>query len=228
MIIVLESILSEQDLSQFRAALGPDAPWRPGAVTAGGQAAQQKDNWQLAQDSDTSRQLQPRVVQALQADPRFFSATLPAKVFNPLFNRYDPDAPAFGPHIDGAVMHSRQTGQRVRTDVSCTVFLSDPAEYDGGELVIHDTYGMQSVKLPAGAAVLYPATSLHEVRPVTRGQRLASFLWVESMVRSDEQRRLLYDMDMNLLRLRAQLGETRETIALTGVYHNLLRQWAAV
>ncbi|WP_082668514.1 Fe2+-dependent dioxygenase [Tepidimonas taiwanensis] len=166
------------------------------------------------------------ILAAVQRDPLFFSATLPRKIYNPLFNRYRPEAPTYGAHIDNAVMRSHADGQWVRTDVSCTVFLADPDEYDGGELTIHDTFGVQRVKLPAGHAVLYPGTSLHSVAPVTRGARLASFFWIESMVRSDEQRRLLFELDMNLLQLRQQLGETAQTTALTGVYHNLLRMWA--
>jgi PKHD-type hydroxylase len=147
-------------------------------------------------------------------------------VFTPRVNRYRGSRNHYGSHIDNAV-RVLPDGQRVRTDISCTVFLSEPDEYDGGELTIHDTYGTKQVKLPAGSAVIYPGTSLHEVTPVTRGARIASFLWIESMVRSDEQRRLLFELDMNLLKLRERHGETQETTALTGVYHNLLRQWAS-
>jgi len=226
MIIVLHNVLDNAQVASFQDALGPQAPWIAGATSAGGQAVTQKNNQQLAQSSELAKTLQQRIVQAVQSDPVFFSAALPLKVFNPLFNRYSGASNHYGPHIDGAVLNSRPSGQRVRTDLSCTVFLNDPEAYDGGELTIHDTYGTQSIKLPAGSAVLYPGTSLHEVRPVTRGQRLASFFWVESMVRSDEQRRLLFDLDMNLLKLRQQLGETPECTALTGTYHNLLRMWA--
>jgi PKHD-type hydroxylase len=159
------------------------------------------------------------------AQPAFFTAALPKKIFTPRVNRYGGDANAYGEHIDNAI-RLLPDGQQVRTDVSCTVFLSDPADYDGGELTVADTYGTRGVKLPAGHAVLYPGTSLHQVRPVTRGERLACFFWVQSLVRSDEQRRLLYELDMNLLSLRQRHGESAQTTALTGTYHNLLRLWA--
>jgi PKHD-type hydroxylase len=227
MLLQLKQVLSPEEVQQARQLLGDDAPWLDGRVSAGSQARIRKSNQQLAQDSTASRQLQVLVLQALKRDPMFFSAALPRRIFNPLFNRYGGDTNAFGPHVDGAVMHSASTGEWVRSDISCTVFLSDPQDYDGGELCVQDTYGSRGVKLAAGDAVLYPGTSVHEVTPVTRGVRLASFFWIESMVRSDEQRRLMFDLDMNLLKLRAQHGETAETIALTGVYHNLLRQWAS-
>jgi PKHD-type hydroxylase len=226
MILILNNLLNHTDLATFQDALGPQAPWIAGESSAGGQAVTQKNNRQLAQDSDIARTLQQRILQAVQSDPLFFSAALPLKLFNPLFNCYGGESNHYGPHIDGAIVNSRNSGQRVRTDLSCTVFLNEPEDYDGGELTVHDTYGVKTVKLPAGSAVLYPGTSLHEVRPVTRGQRLASFFWIESMVRSDEQRRLLFDLDMNLLKLRQQHGETPECTALTGTYHNLLRMWA--
>ena len=227
MLLQLKQVLSPEEVQQARQLLGDDAPWLDGRVSAGSQARTRKSNQQLAQDSSASRQLQTLVLQALKRDPMFFSAALPRRIFNPLFNRYGGDTNAFGPHVDGAVMHSASTGEWVRSDISCTVFLSDPQDYDGGELCVQDTYGSRGVKLAAGDAVLYPGTSVHEVTPVTKGVRLASFFWIESMVRSDEQRRLMFDLDMNLLKLRAQHGETAETIALTGVYHNLLRQWAS-
>ena len=226
MILILNNLLNRTDLATFQDALGPQAPWIAGESSAGGQAVTQKNNRQLAQDSDIAKTLQQRILQAVQSDPLFFSAALPLKYFNPLFNCYGGESNHYGPHIDGAILNSRHSGQRVRTDLSCTVFLNEPEDYDGGELTVHDTYGAKTIKLPAGSAVLYPGTSLHEVRPVTRGQRLASFFWIESMVRSDEQRRLLFDLDMNLLTLRQQHGETPECTALTGTYHNLLRMWA--
>ncbi|WP_334134178.1 Fe2+-dependent dioxygenase [Tepidimonas sp.] len=227
MLVHLKGLLTPDELRRIRATLqAPDAPWIDGRASAGAQAALVKRNEQLAQDSAQAATLRDIVLGALRRDALFFSAALPRRIYNPLFNRYRPEAPTYGAHIDGAVLHSHSDGQWVRTDVSCTVFLTDPDEYDGGELIIHDTFGVQRVKLPAGDAVLYPGTSLHAVSPVTRGARLASFLWIESMVRHDEQRRLLFELDMNLLKLRQQLGETPETTALTGVYHNLLRQWA--
>ena len=226
MLLHLQQVLTPSECETARQLLGDDAPWLDGRVSAGAQARQQKNNQQLSQDSPASRQLQAMVLKALQRDPLFFSAALPRRIYNPLFNRYGGQSNAFGPHVDGAVLHSASQGEWVRTDISCTVFLSAPEDYDGGELLVQDTYGSRGVKLAAGDAILYPGTSVHEVTPVTRGVRLASFFWIESMVRSDEQRRLLFDLDMNLLKLRTQLGETAETIALTGVYHNLLRQWA--
>jgi PKHD-type hydroxylase len=225
MLLHLKNVLSSEELHRARTLLDA-AEWRDGRATAGTQALHVKHNQQLPQDSATSRQLQALVLQALNRHAIFFSAALPKKIFHPLFNRYGGASNHYGPHIDGAIMHARGNEQRVRTDVSCTLFLAEPEEYDGGELCISDTYGSQRVKLPAGDMVLYPGTSLHEVLPVTRGHRLASFFWIESMVRGDEQRRLLYELDMNLLRLRQQHGETPETTALTGTYHNLLRMWA--
>ncbi len=228
MLIHLKNLLTADELAQGRALLmAPDAPWIDGRRSAGEQAVAVKANQQLAQDSDSAATLRALVLGALKRDPVLFSAALPRRIFNPLFNRYGDDANHYGAHVDGAVLHSRATGEWVRTDVSCTVFFSQPDEYDGGELLVHDTYGAQRVKLPAGDAVLYPGTSVHEVLPVTRGARLASFLWIESMVRSDEQRRLLFDMDMALLALRQRHGESAEATRLTGVYHNLLRQWAS-
>jgi len=226
MLLHLTQILSPAEVAQARECLNDEFLWVDGSSTAGAQALTQKNNRQLAQGSDISRALQAMVLQALKRDPLFFSAALPRRILPPLFNRYGGERNAYGPHVDGAVLRVPSTGEWLRTDVSCTVFLSDPAEYDGGELLVQDTYGSRGVKLAAGDAVLYPGTSVHQVTPVTRGERLASFFWIESMVRSGEQRSILFDLDMNLLRLREQLGETPETTALTGVYHNLLRQWA--
>ena len=166
------------------------------------------------------------VLAALGRNPLFFSAALPKKVFPPRVNRYGGESNYYGNHIDGAVRYTPGSAQKVRTDVSCTVFLNDPEDYDGGELCIADTYGEHAIKLPAGHMVLYPGTSLHQVKPVTRGHRIACFFWIESMVRSDEQRRILYELDMNLLGLRKQHGDSGHTVGLTGVYHNLLRLWA--
>ena len=228
MLIHLKNLLSTDEVAHARRLLlADDAPWVDGARSAGGQAVQRKSNRQLAQDSPSAATLRELVLAALRRDPVFFSAALPRRIFNPLFNRYEGAANHYGQHVDGAVMHSQTTGEWVRSDVSCTVFLAEPDDYDGGELVVHDTYGQQAVKLPAGDAVLYPGSSVHEVRPVTRGARIASFLWIESMVRGQEQRRLLFEMDMALLALRQRHGETDEAIRLTGTYHNLLRMWAS-
>lgn len=226
MLLHLKNILSNDELKTVQSLLGDQAVWIDGRHSAGAQAQTQKNNEQLAQDSEAARALQALVLGAIQRDPLFFSSALPRKIFNPLFNRYSGASNTYGAHVDGAVLHARTTQQWVRTDISCTLFLSDPASYDGGELVVKDTFSDQRIKLPAGDMVIYPGTSVHRVAPVTRGARMASFFWVESMVRSDEHRRLLFDLDMNLLALRKQHGETPETTALTGTYHNLLRLWA--
>ena len=228
MLIHLKNVLPPEELAHGRALLmADDAPWIDGRRSAGAQAVQQKSNEQLAQDSDVANQLRQLVLGAVRRDVLLFSAALPRRFFNPLFNRYSGESNHYGNHIDGAVLHSRADDAWVRTDVSCTLFFSQPDEYDGGELVVQDTYGEQRVKLPAGDAVLYPGTSLHQVTPVTRGARIASFFWIESMVRSDEQRRLLFDMDMALLALRQRDGDSAEATRLTGTYHNLLRMWAS-
>jgi PKHD-type hydroxylase len=227
MVLHLPQLLSADEVLTARTLLSDDAPWIDGRSSAGGQALAQKHNLQLAQDSDHCRSLQRLVLAAVQREPLLLSAALPRRIFQPLFNRYDSQHSHYGPHIDGAVLRSQATQEWVRTDLSCTVFLSDPQDYDGGELRVQDHGGERSIKLAAGDAILYPGTQVHEVTPVTRGVRLASFFWIESMVRSQEQRRILFDLDMNLLQLRAQLGETAQTTALTGIYHNLLRQWAS-
>jgi PKHD-type hydroxylase len=229
MLLHVRQVLTAEELASARAMLAA-APWGDGRATAGVQSAQMKNNEQLPQDGDEARALQQLVMTALNRHDQFFTAALPRRVFPPLFNRYGGAANAFGNHVDNAVRFvPGGRGERVRTDISCTLFLSDPDEYDGGELQVEDPYGAQAVKLPAGDMLLYPGTSVHRVEPVTRGFRVASFFWVESMVRSDEQRRLLYDMDMHLMHLRATVGETDPAvIGLTGTYHNLLRLWADV
>lgn len=227
MILHLPRLLNADEVRNARALLSDDAPWIDGRSSAGGQALAQKNNLQLAQDSTHGRDLQRLVLSAVQREPLLLSAALPRRISNPLFNRYDNQHSHYGAHVDGAVLRSQATQEWVRTDLSCTVFLSDPRDYDGGELRVQDHGGERSFKLAAGDAILYPGTRVHEVTPVTRGVRLASFFWIESMVRSEEQRRILFDLDMNLLQLRAQLGETAQTTALTGTYHNLLRQWAS-
>lgn len=227
MLLHIRQVLTRDELRAARELL-ERASWADGRVTAGLQSAQAKNNEQLDQDGDAAKALRPIVLQALNRNLDFFSAALPKRVFPPLFNRYGGSANAFGNHVDNAVRFLPGTvGERVRTDLSCTLFLAEPDEYDGGELVIEDTFGAQRVKLPAGDMVLYPGTSVHRVDPVTRGHRVASFFWVESMVRSDEQRRLLYEMDRHLMHLRGTVGETDPgVIGLTGTYHNLLRAWA--
>ncbi len=230
MTLHLKGLLTPAEVSQARAILmAPDTPWIDGRTSAGEQAVQQKNNEQLAQDSASAATLRGMVLNALRRDPVLLSAALPRRIFNPLFNRYSGEANHYGAHVDGAVMHSAASGEWVRSDLSCTLFLSDPADYEGGELVVHGGPGepARQIKLPAGDAVLYPGTSVHEVMPVTRGARVASFFWIESMVRSQEQRALLFEMDMSLLTLRQRHGESPETRALTGTYHNLLRMWAS-
>jgi len=225
MLLHLPDILTADEVRQAQALLA-EAPWGDGRTGAGDQARQVKNNEQLDHDCPQAQAIRAMVLRALDRSPLFFSAALPKRVFPPRLNRYGGDSNYYGNHIDGSVRYLPDTGQRVRTDVSCTIFLVDPTSYDGGELCIADTYGEQAIKLPAGHMVLYPGTSLHQVKPVTRGYRLACFFWIESMVRSDEQRRLLYELDMNLLALRQQHGDGAETTAMTGVYHNLLRMWA--
>jgi PKHD-type hydroxylase len=225
MLLKIASLLSPADLKQARDLLD-QADWQDGRLTAGAQAAQVKNNQQLPIGSEPARALQALLLKALEGHATFFSAALPKRLLPPMFNRYAGAANTYGDHIDQAIRYVPGTGQRVRTDISCTVFLSGPEEYEGGELVIADTYGEQRVKLAAGDAVLYPGTSVHRVEPVTRGARLASFFWIESMVRSDEQRRLLFDMDQALMQLRSEHGDGDAAVQLTGTYHNLLRMWA--
>lgn len=217
-------LLEASELQQAHSLL-ETAPWTDGRSTAGRQAVQVKNNEQLPHDCKASRALQSMVLHALDRSPLFLAAALPRRLFPPRFNRYAGQINHYGKHVDGAIRFTEE-GARVRTDLSCTVFLSEPGDYDGGELVIHGSEGTRSIKLPAGHAVLYPGTSVHEVLPVTRGQRLASFFWIESMVRSHEQRRLLLEFDQALMALREQGGESEQAVALTGTYHNLLRMWA--
>jgi len=230
-VLHLKALLTPDELRQARQRLGDDAPWRDGAGSAGAQAHGVKRNHQLAPDSEASAAVQSLVLGALQRDALFFSAALPRRVLPPRVNRYraGPTGQAgehehYGAHIDNAIL--RAGADWLRSDLSCTVFLSDPADYDGGELVVHGPQGAQRHKLPAGDALLYPARSVHEVTPVTRGERLAAFFWVQSLVAADARRALLFELDMNLLALRARHGESPETTALSGVYHNLLREWA--
>ena len=225
MLLKIPQILDPQGVARARELLAT-APWADGRSTAGRQAAEVKNNEQLQPGSEQHRELQALVLQALDRHPMFFSATLPKRVLPPLFNRYAGATNAYGNHVDQAVRYLPGGLQRVRTDISCTLFLSDPADYDGGDLVIETTFGEQRVKLAAGDMVVYPGTSVHRVEPVTRGARLASFFWIESLVRGDDQRRLLWEMDQSLMKLRSELGETPELVQLTGTYHNLLRMWA--
>ena len=229
MLLHVKQVLNADELREARVILAR-ATWSDGRATAGVQSAHMKNNEQLPQDGAPTKALQNIVLGGLNRHAVFFSAALPKRVFPPLFNRYSGATNSFGNHVDNAVRFIPGTlGERVRTDVSCTLFLSEPEEYDGGELTVEDTFGAQRIKLAAGDMVLYPGTSVHRVEPVTRGFRLASFFWLESMVRSDEQRRLLFDMDSHLMQLRESAGEADPAvIGLTGTYHNLLRMWADV
>jgi PKHD-type hydroxylase len=224
MLLTLPKVLTEAELREARALL-EKAPWAQGKVTAGSQAAQAKNNEQLPADCEASRAAGAIILKALERSPQFLAAALPRKVFPPRFNRYSGQSNHFGKHVDGAIRYA-EAGVPVRSDLSCTVFLCDPTSYDGGELVIHETGTSRSVKLAAGDAILYSGSHIHEVTPVTRGERLASFFWVQSMVRSEEQRRLLHEFDLALMALREREGDSDTTIALAGTYHNLLRMWA--
>jgi PKHD-type hydroxylase len=237
MILRLPNLLTADELQQLREWLNVDAAgeWSDGRITAGSQSRQTKNNQQLPEMSTIAQQASLLVSQAFSRNPLFVTGALPKRVYPPLFNRYAGAANAFGAHIDNAVRTDARTARHVRTDISCTLFLSDPASYDGGELVVSDTFGDHAIKLEAGDAVLYPGTSVHRVNPVTKGERLASFFWIESMVRRDDQRRLLYDMDMAILGLRQKnhdknkkQADSEEVVRLTGCYHNLLRMWCDV
>jgi len=225
MLLHIPQVLSRDALDRCRGIVSA-AQWVDGRVTAGTQSAKTKNNLQLTEDSEAARAARAIVLAGLERSALFFTAALPKRIFPPLFNRYEGAANAFGDHVDNAVRAVAATGERLRTDLSATLFLSEPAEYDGGELVIEDTFGTQRIKLPAGNMVLYPPSSVHRVEPVTRGARIASFFWIESMVREDERRRLLFDLDMAILGLRDSVGDTPPVVRLTGCYHNLLRMWA--
>jgi PKHD-type hydroxylase len=225
MLLHIPQILTSAERQQVRDLIDA-GHWQDGRKTAGPQAAQAKNNQQLATGEPATQAAQAIVLSALARHPLFLSAALPRRIFPPQFNRYGGASNHYGNHVDGAVMTVQATGERVRSDVSCTLFLCEPGSYEGGDLVIEDTYGSQRIKLPAGDMVIYPSTSVHRVEPVTQGHRIASFFWVESMVRSDEQRRLLYDFDMALMSLRAELGEAPSCVKMAGTYHNLLRMWA--
>lgn len=224
MLIEIEGLLSADEVDEVRRQLLAQ-PWVDGKVTAGVQSAQVKANRQLDEDNPLARQLGELILRRLSDNALFMSAALPKRIYPPLFNRYG-DGEAFGFHVDNAIRGIKGVRERVRTDLSATLFLADPASYDGGELVIRDTFGEQRVKLAAGNLVLYPGSSLHRVEAVTRGERLASFFWIESLVREDSQRQILLDMDVAIQRLTAQGADDQSLLELTGVYHNLLRRWS--
>jgi PKHD-type hydroxylase len=226
MLLHIADVLTPAQIRECREALDR-APWVDGRVTAGFQSARVKHNTQLPEDHPTAKVLGDLVLTCLERTPLFIAAALPLRVFPPLFNRYR-SGDAFGTHVDNAIRQVRGTGNRIRTDLSATLFLNAPDEYDGGELVVEDRYGAHAAKLPAGHMVLYPASSLHHVRPVTSGTRIASFFWIQSMLRGDEQRALLFDLDTALQQLSRDVPDHPSVLQLTGVYHNLLRTWADV
>jgi PKHD-type hydroxylase len=224
MLVRVPALLSAQEVRECRDALAR-SQWVDGKITAGAQSAEAKKNLQIPEHSKEARELGELILQRLGRNERFTSAALPLRVFPPLFNRYDVDM-KFDTHIDNSIRFVPGAPIRVRTDLSATLFLTAPEDYDGGELVIEDTYGEQQMKLAAGDMVLYPATSRHRVNPITRGSRWASFFWIQSMVRDDGQRALLFDLDNAIQSLRKKDGESPEAVQLTGIYHNLIRRWA--
>ncbi|HKS19444.1 MAG TPA: Fe2+-dependent dioxygenase [Bradyrhizobium sp.] len=229
MLICVPDVLSKDDVADFRRIMEA-CDWEDGRSTAGAQSAMVKKNEQLPPDGEVARTLGNRIISALTANPRFIAAAIPQQIFPPLFNRYAAsNGHHFGIHVDNAVRGDRLTGLRIRTDLSVTLFLSEPEEYDGGELIIEDFYGSHEIKLPAGHLVLYPASSLHMVTPVTRGMRVASFFWLQSMIRDAHARSLIFDLDTAIQSLVLRLGrDDPETVKLTGIYHNLIRYWADV
>ena len=227
MLICVPGILSKDDVAEFRHIMD-SSDWEDGRSTAGAQSAMVKRNEQLPPDSEVARKLGHRIISAMTANPRFLAAAIPQHIFPPLFNRYAADSGHhFGIHVDNAVRGDKLTGLRIRTDLSVTLFLSEPEEYDGGELVIEDLYGSHEVKLPAGDLVLYPASSLHMVTPVTRGVRIASFFWLQSMIRDPLARSMIFDLDTTIQDLSRRMGrDDPEMVRLTGLYHNLIRYWS--
>lgn len=225
MMIEIPQVLDREGVARVRAIID-DAEWVDGNETSGAQSALAKRNRQLPEDGTPAKEAGALILDALGKSPLFFAAALPLKIFPPLFNSYE-GGETFGVHVDNAVRIKRGTDFRIRSDLSATLFLEDPADYDGGELVVEDQFGVQSVKLPAGHMILYPSSSLHRVEPVTRGRRVASFFWLQSMIRDTEARRTLFDLDSAVQALGARVGQDdRSIIQLTGVYHNLLRRWA--
>ena len=226
MLLQIPDVLTPEQVASCRELLD-SADWVDGRITAGHQSARAKDNLQLPEDHEHAKKLADTIIVALERNPLFMAAALPLKVFPPLFNRYQ-GGQSFGNHVDNAIRQVTGTPHRVRTDLSATLFFSNPDEYDGGELVVEDTYGVHSVKLAAGHVILYPASSVHHVRPVTRGIRTASFFWIQSMVRDDGERTLLFDLDVAIQRLTADVPDHTSVVELTSLYHNLLRRWADV
>jgi PKHD-type hydroxylase len=226
MLIQVADVLSKEQVTTARSLLDA-APWIHGRVTAGHQSAAAKDNVQVPEGHPAAQEVGAIILGALQQNPLFITAALPLHVFPPLFNRYS-GGQSFGSHVDNSIRTVPGTSHRIRTDLSATLFLSEPADYDGGELMIEDTYGVHAVKLAAGSMVLYPSTSLHFVKPVTRGARVSSFFWLQSMVRDDGERTLLFDLDAGIRSLNQITPGHPTVVSLTGVYHNLLRKWVEV
>lgn len=227
MIHHIPNILTKQEVQAFRQQI-ENAQWVGGKVTAGTLSASVKNNQQLSESDPLTHALSEKVMHAIWKNPIFQSAALPHQIIPPLFNRYDKEE-TFGFHVDNSIRLIRGTNQKIRTDLSCTLFLSEPEEYDGGELVIEDTYGYHEIKLPAGDVVLYPSTSLHEVSSITRGTRFGSFFWVQSMIRDDAKRHMLFNLDESIRTLRQAHGDHySEVVKLTNIYHNLIRMWAEV
>ncbi|MDE1163351.1 MAG: Fe2+-dependent dioxygenase [Acidobacteriaceae bacterium] len=224
MLIEVPDVLSKEEVKEFRRILD-QTEWVDGKATAGHQGARVKNNMQLPESHPVGRALGDRIVQAVESHPLFVSAALPLKIYPPLFNRYE-GGQSFGDHIDGSIRRIAGTKEYVRTDLSVTLFLSEPDEYDGGELIVRDTYGTKEVKLPAGHLILYPSTSLHQVTPVTRGARVSSFFWLQSFIRQGDQRSLLFDLDVAIQQLNETAAGNPSIVTLTGVYHNLLRTWS--
>lgn len=224
MLLHVPNVLTKEQVQSIRQAMEQDHQWVSGKKTAGGQAQQIKNNLQLDTESNLYLQLKQFVMQQIKQNLTIQSFALPKQILPPMFNCYE-DTGHYGNHVDNAVQYALETGQPMRTDVSLTLFLSEPDEYEGGELVIEDTYGTHEVKLDAGDVILYPATSLHRVEAVTSGKRIAAFSWMQSMVKDDWQRSMLFNLDMTIMQLRQKHGDTEETLSLTSHYHNLLRQW---
>jgi PKHD-type hydroxylase len=226
MMLHVPAVLNRAEVAECRKLLD-GAQWVDGNVTSGEQAAKAKHNRQLPIDAPLTRELGNRVLAALARSPLFISAVIPKRIVPPLFNRYE-GGEHFEFHVDNSIRAIPGTADCLRTDVSCTLFFSEPEEYDGGELIVKDTYGEHKAKLPAGDMIVYPATSLHRVTPVTRGARVCSFFWAQSMVRSDWHRTMLFDLDQTIQQLRKQVGDSEQAVALTSHYHNLLRLWSEV
>ena len=226
MMLHVPEVLSKDEVRALRARLEA-APWVDGRATVGAQGGAVKRNRQVDEHAEAGRELGEVVLAALKRSPLFFAAALPLRIVPPLFNRYE-GGETYGFHVDGSVRNLPGGGDKLRTDLSCTLFLCEPEDYDGGVLEVSDTYGVHEAKLPAGDLILYPSSSLHQVTPVTRGARVCSFFWLQSLVRDETQRRLLFELDATIIRLRAQLGDSAEVLGLTGHYHNLLRMWAEV